>query len=91
MITPTVGRIVWFQDGVRPAQAAIITHVWSDVMVNLCVFDPNGIPFAKTSITLVQDYMTSPSGTPFCEWMPYQKGQAAKTEAVEAQLKVSNG
>lgn len=88
MITPTVGRIVWFEDGARKTQAAIITYVLSDSLINVAVFDPNGIPFAKTSITLVQDQV-DPVPFPYCRWMPYQKGQAAKTEALEAQIKVA--
>lgn len=76
MITPTVGRIVWYQDGVRGTQAAIITHVWGDYLVNLTVFDPNGTPFAKTSITLVQEGQPVPA-EPYCEWMPYQKAVAS--------------
>ena len=74
MITPTVGRIVWFEDGVRKTQAAIITYVWSDTLVNLTVFDPNGIPFSQTSITLEQDVPTG--ALPHCRWMPYQKAVA---------------
>lgn len=87
MIEPTVGRIVWFEDGVRKTQAAIITYVWSNTMVNLTVFDPNGIPFSKTSVTLVPNNEPSAAFSyPYCQWMPYQKGQAAKAEALETKM-----
>lgn len=98
MIQPTVGRVVWFHPSTSDQElgrflqahegkpfAAIVTHVWSDAMVNLCVFDPNGVPHPRTSVQLVQPE-EHPDHRPaghFCEWMPYQKGQAAKTEASE--------
>lgn len=94
MITPTVGRIVWYRPGPREsiatpfngdACAAIITYVHSDLCVNLAVFDPNGVPYSRTSVFLIQDGAEKPAYG-YAEWMPYQKGQAAKTEALEAQL-----
>ena len=91
MITPSIGRIVWFQPSkpaVQPLRgqplAAIVTYVWSDRMVNLTVFDQAGAPFTATSVTLLQDDEEKPQHGYFAEWMPYQKGQAAKTEALEA-------
>lgn len=92
-IKPTVGRVVWYRKGThedlatigdQPA-AAIITGVWSDTCVNLVVFDANGDRHGRTSVLLLDENMERPLGT-FCEWMPYQKGQAAKTEAVEEAL-----
>jgi hypothetical protein len=61
--------------------AAIVTHVWDDNLVNLCVFTPNGVPIATTSVPVVQDgspYIIDDS--PYVEWMPYQIGQAKKHE-----------
>lgn len=98
MITPTIGRVVWFtpenSDVLKPRDhqplAAIIAHVWSDTCVNLAVFDSNGVSHNRTSVYLVQDETVMPTHG-FCQWMPYQKGQAAKTEQViaEAAIKVS--
>lgn len=91
MIIPTVGRIVWYRAGdarpETPPLAAIVAYVWSSRMVNLAVFDAEGGHFPKTSVRLIQDG-DSPAGwgEPTCSWMPYQKGQAAKTEALEAKL-----
>jgi hypothetical protein len=86
MIKPTVGRIVWFypgafdnvlaQIGDQPF-AAIITFVWSERMVNLTVFDHDGHPHAKTSVTLNQGDEHDVARFPRCEWMPYQKAVAA--------------
>jgi hypothetical protein len=63
--------------------AAIVTHVWGDRCVNLTVFDSNGVAHPRTSVTLVQDGDPVNALGRYCEWMPYQKGQAAKTEAAE--------
>lgn len=89
MIKPTIGRVVLVR---RPEvthpqpEAGLVTFVHSDNMINVAGFDHNGVPFARTSVYLVQDdpipqhvYRST-----YAEWMPYQKGQAAKTEAAEA-------
>jgi hypothetical protein len=92
MIKPTIGRVVWFhpsndggESGFAPSPicAAIVAYVHSDTCVNLAVFDGNGAAHSKTSVTLIQEGDAAPAGY-YCEWMPYQKGQAAKTEALEA-------
>jgi hypothetical protein len=97
MIKPTVGRVVLFtpsttpdpgfihRDKVKPC-AAIVAYVWSDRMVNLVVFDQNGTAFGKTSVALLQDDDAKPEYGYFCSWMPYQTGQAAKTEKLQAEL-----
>lgn len=91
MIKPTVGRVVWFHPSSNSASpdfapapicAAIVAYVHSDALVNLAVFDANGNTHSKTSVPLVQDGDEAPAGY-WCEWMPYQKGQAAKTETLE--------
>jgi hypothetical protein len=92
VIKPTVGRVVHYYPPGRTTdkqpQSALIAHVWSDTCVNLAIFDDNGSPVQKppTSILLVQDGNEVPSGGGYCCWMPYQLGQAAKTEAVEKEL-----
>ena len=81
-------RIVWFQPEVRTEGqplAAIVTFVHSDTEVNLGIFDVDGFSVGRTRIPLYQGEGEKPSGE-YCEWMPYQLGQAAKTEAVEAKL-----
>ena len=93
MIKPTVGRVVWYRPGPADSNicaggdqplAALIAHVWSDTCINIGGFDANGQPFSRTYVLLHQDGNERPDNT-FAEWMPYQKGQAAKTEALEAQ------
>ena len=86
MIKPTVGRVVLFVGSNGGEQcAAIVAHVWSDTCVNLAFFDANGVAGNATSVPLVQEGMEKPAFY-YCEWMPYQKGQAAKTEALEKKL-----
>lgn len=94
-IQPTVGRVVWFWPGLydelkiindQPL-AAIVAHVHSEGCVNLTVFDHNGVSHGRTSVMLLQPGgPQATEGSNYCEWMPYQKGQAAKTEALEAQV-----
>ena len=94
MIKPTVGRIVWYWpgdaekslmavNGLAPL-AAIVTAVF-DMTVNLVVFDAKNAAFGIGGVLLYQGDGPRPYGN-FCEWMPYQIGQAAKAEALEHDL-----
>jgi hypothetical protein len=92
MIKPTIGRVVWFHGSGTKASdqpsAALIAYVHSDTLVNLATFDSNGVAFGQTSVFLYQGDGERPAEY-YCEWMPYQQGQAAKTEALEKQLSES--
>lgn len=88
MIEPTCGRVVWYRahdsdaiklDSKQPL-AAMVTYVHGPRMVNLVVYDPNGVPHSRTSVTLLQaeDEVPAVLGGSYCEWMPYQVGQAKK-------------
>ncbi|MGF6697629.1 hypothetical protein OKW38_002241 [Paraburkholderia sp. MM5496-R1] len=90
MIKPTVGRVVWFTPSSITASgnfapgaplAAIVAHVHSDRLVNLAVFDANGVTHSRTSVPLLQDDEAVPVNGYYAEWMPFQKGQAAKQES----------
>lgn len=93
MIKPTRGRVVLFTPsavdimmaGGEPL-AAIIAHVHSESVINLTVFDGFGRVHARPSVTLLKEGEVAAPGSAFAEWMPYQKGQAAKTEQLEAQV-----
>lgn len=99
IITPTPGRIVHFYPqphegmhqihapggGLQPL-AAMVVGPWSDTMVNLVIWDANGVSHLRTSVPLVQPGATAPGGQSYCAWMPYQVGQAAKTEALQEKL-----
>lgn len=100
MIKPTVGRVVHFRvdnphdelfkftrsHGVEQPMAAHVTYVWNDRMINVMVIDPNGRSHPRTSVILLQDDDAKPDRQNFCTWMDYQKGQAAKYEALEKQV-----
>lgn len=101
IIKPTVGRVVWFYPALNSAEqgfcrvsdgeplAAIIARVWNDRLVNLTVFDANGVPHSRTSVQLVQDGdLANPNGY-YAQWMPYQQGQAQKTAIAEAALQIA--
>jgi hypothetical protein len=45
----------------------------------------NGQCRSFTSVRLVQDGDVIPGGA-YCEWIPFQKGQAAKYEALEKRI-----
>jgi hypothetical protein len=85
MITPTIGRVVLIRrkeaHSVQP-EAGIVAFVHNDRLINVAGFNANGAPFSMTSLLLVQDEEMPEEGD-CAYWMPYQKGQAAKTEALE--------
>lgn len=87
MIKPTIGRVVWFwQDSTQQQPLpGIVCYVHDDTRINLATFDVNGNSQPRTSVFLWQGDSERPTSY-FAEWMPYQKGQAAKTEQLEKQL-----
>lgn len=79
MIQPIVGRIVWFSAiDIEGHRAAIVTKVWNDRMVNLCVFSADGTNAGVTSVKLLQDDDKPDGASVWCEWVPYQIGQAKR-------------
>ena len=95
MIKPTIGRVVWFYPAGTHSDsqpnAALVAYVHSDTMINVGGFDHNGMPFSTTSVPLLQDDAPIPAVGCWATWMPYQKGQAAKTEALERQIPKEDG
>lgn len=86
MITPTIGRKVWYypesnlqeltKHDEQPFDATIV-YVWSDSMVNLLVVDHQGNVAPRTSVHLSQDGGAARGGgEQYCAWMPYQKAVA---------------
>ncbi|WP_193062972.1 hypothetical protein [Oceanobacillus oncorhynchi] len=76
---PTVGRIVYYKSYGTPNgefkpenRAAVITGVVDDETVHLAVLNPTGMFF---NLSVKQ----GGEGGQW-DWMPYQKGQAKKTE-----------
>lgn len=84
MIEPTIGRVVLFNDGTAQRVPASICFVHPNGLINIGGFNEVGIPFNRTGVTLRQDDEICLTGD--AEWMPYQKGQAKKTEELEEQI-----
>lgn len=83
---PTVGRVVYYKSLGSPNgefestdRAAIITQVHNATCVGLCILNPNGMYFNES---VVQGQEAGK-----WDWMPFQKGQAAKTEELERYIK----
>lgn len=104
LITPSVGRIVWYhpkkhEDGGRLSQhqAAIITYVHSDTLVNITTFDAAGIPRSRVQVFLApHDHLISreQAVAGYAQWMPWQVDQALKEQAsklVEAARQINEG
>lgn len=84
MITPTIGRRVWFRPSVSdldymaqldPSQAfdAGVIYVHDDRLVSLDITDHKGIKHTRAACVLLQDEDTPPEVGSYAEWMPYQK------------------
>jgi hypothetical protein len=96
MIEPSIGRKVWYRAGKTGAGAhmkrfgdqpfdASVVFVHNPRSVNLVVWDHAGVPWRQDKVQLLQDDDKAPNVAErgYAEWMPFQKGQAAKTEALE--------
>lgn len=89
MIKPTIGRVVLYKfDTSEDRWPALVCFVHSDTLINIGGFDHQCNAFGKSSVTLAQD---RPAEIGEAEWMPYQKGQAAKAEQLEKELSKKEG
>ena len=92
MIQPTVGRVVWYrnpdemQEDSDPLAAIVCGVLDSGRKVNLTVFGYEGGAVGHKSVLLWQGEGARPT-VPYCEWMTYQKGQAAKVDELERAIK----
>lgn len=89
---PTVGRIVHVTiPDIRYAPlAAIVAWVseYDDLVVNLTVANFDGTTGPLQGVKHAS--LSRHADEPHWDWMEFQKGQAAKTEALEAKLKEQN-
>ena len=88
-IVPTVGRNVLCH-GMSPAGVipGVIVHAWGDTpeaLINVHALGDGGnepMYQAMMSVRIYNaDEVPPDAGEKYCTWMPYQVGQAAKTEA----------
>lgn len=89
-IQPTIGRVILVHSrtpGATGPWPCLVTKVWNNRCINAAGLNEWGTPVSYSSLLLLQDDDAIPGGGPYAEWMPYQKGQAAKTEALERQLR----
>lgn len=102
MIEPTIGRVVWIygrgcdedDEPTTPEDKPEMAHIadcWLGKdgrwYLNVGGLDHEGHFFNERIVQLVQEFKhPTVSNRPFATWMPYQKGQAAKTEALEQQV-----
>ncbi len=93
MIEPTIGRVVWVRNRHGrmhdQPETAQICFVHSNTLINVGGLDHVGQHFRCVNIQLRQgepSEVIDPNAA-YCEWMPYQKGQAAKTDAVMEEVK----
>src|SRR4051812_17129745 len=98
-IIPTNGRVMLYwpvphernvvvQHDLAQPLMCHVCHVWGEDLVNVLVTDSNGHQHVRTSISVVQEggpYTAEQIVGPFVTWMPYQVGQAAKYEKLEAE------
>ena len=92
MIKPTIGRVVLYYEygktqydaGEQPFSASV-AYVHGERCINIGYWDHNGCAKNATSVALVQPGDEMPE-TGFCCWMPYQIGQAVKTEELQQKL-----
>ncbi len=80
MTAPTVGRLVYYTstdlpDAEYPApeRAALVTAVHNATVVDLCVFNPEGLFFPR--------WVLQGERPGHWDWMPFQKDQAARLAA----------
>lgn len=82
LIEPTLGRSILYRPKFSgydedTRQAAIIAKVNYDGTINIATFNEFGVAENEQNVVIVQGDAVPEAGQ--CEWMAYQKGQAAKT------------
>lgn len=89
-IVPTVGRVVLCHrvSGFGPLPG-VIMHVWGDTpdaLINALAFGDgvnDTVLNAMFSVRVLDPDSPAPAEGQYCTWMPFQKGQAARTQAAE--------
>lgn len=101
MIKPSIGRKIWYWPGpedkylkcldIKTPFDATVVFVHDSGTINVLVLDHEGSLYRRQSIPVIQEGELKPDDSGFCVWMPYQIGQAAKTQEAEAKAKAKGG
>lgn len=87
--SPTIGRRLWYRPSLADLQAGLVqvdadqafdagvVHVKDAATVTLHVTDHRGNTSVRVDTHLLADGEAAPELGGYCEWMPYQKAQAA--------------
>lgn len=90
IIKPTLGRVIWYNPmgsllvSSNGYLTALICDVNADETVNLAVFDTKGNLHQRQNVPILDENQISSDH--YARWMPYQVGQAAKAESLQAQV-----
>lgn len=91
---PTIGRVVYYRHGTEGPFAGSEDYVAAMVCwasedgktVNLLTVSHDAVPRGFTDVPFVQDGERTPENGRYAHWMPFQVGQAAKTQEAEGKL-----
>jgi hypothetical protein len=87
---PTVGRVVYFFYNSRePGEGPLpmlVSFVKDGYIINGSITGTDGVNHPGTGVPHLS---VAHPGQSYWDWMDYQKGQAAKTEQLEQELKVA--
>jgi len=86
MISPSIGRVVWYHPPGHPSSdqpwPALISYVHNDQLINVGGFRADGTSFDAREVRLVQDASeTVKLSDGYACWMPYQQKVAAEAQA----------
>jgi len=82
MITPTVGRIIWYKSDLEDGRfwPAMLCFINEDGTINIGGHDHNGAPFQVTNVNLHQGPSEECDHGAAC-WMPYQQAKQVEEDA----------
>ena len=92
---PTIGRVIYLYDstmtGVDRPYLGMVADVVGGDTINAVGFNHDGDVLVGGIQNVPHDSDKPNDAKVWWDWMPYQKGQAAKTEALQAQLDAKAG
>lgn len=87
---PTIGRVIYLYDnamtGVDRPYLGMVADVIGGHTINAVAFSHDGDLIVGGLQNVPHDSDKAPDAKVWWDWMPYQKGQAAKTEELQREL-----